>query len=105
MGDKVGADDVADLGACDVVGEVGAIPDDDVLAGHRLAVFELADVDTGVRSGFVVDLAGVPVEDPDVADRVGVAGRGVVVCPRDDVVGGARGRGRADTEEALQQRR
>src|SRR5256885_10884276 len=58
--------------------------DHDVLVRDRLAVFELADVDTRVRSGLVVDLAGVPAKHPDVTDCVRVAGGGVVVRSRSE---------------------
>ena len=86
---EVRADDMADFGPGHVVGEVGAVPDDYVLAFDRLAVVELADVDARVGSGLVVNLASVLAQEPEVASRVRVAGCGVIVCSGQDVVGGS----------------
>src|SRR4051794_18684450 len=81
-----GPDDVVDVRAADVVGEMRAVPGDDVLAEDRLAVAVLVDLDLSADDRLVVDLVGVVAQEPYVALSVGVAGRGAVVVARHDVI-------------------
>src|ERR1700687_583010 len=74
-----GPDDVVDVRAADVVGEMRAGPGDDVLAEDRLAVAVLVDLDLSADDRLVVDLVGVVAQEPYVALSVAVAGRGAVV--------------------------
>ena len=63
----------------DVVGEVGGVPDDDVSADDRVAVYEAVDVRPGLfaiggESLAVVELARAAPQRPEVTDaeRVGL---------------------------------